>query len=370
MTRHRQVAAAGVLAAVIAIGLLAGRVAGRQAPSASSPNATAARGTSQAPRTPWGAPDLQGIWSSNTITPLERPEKYAGREFLTDEDVAAEIAAREQAAERRRRAPRGTVTDLDAPPEEAARVVGAYQAIWSPAGRNYVRTKRTSLIVDPPDGKIPPLTPEGQKRAEAGRWRTAYEHVKFMDLLRADGPEDRNDPERCRALQLPCINFLCHLTRIVQTSGSISIYSEGHDGGSYRTILLDKRPHLPQQIRQWLGDSLGHWEGDTLVVETTNFSNQTNFFGATENLRLVERYTRVEPDMILYRVTIDDPTTFTSAWTIEMPFIKADERRNQIFEAACHEGNEGLSGILAGARAIEKEKAEADRKGSKRKVSR
>jgi hypothetical protein len=196
-----------VLAGLIAIALLAERAAGRQVPSASSPNATAARGTSQAPRTPWGAPDLQGIWSSNTITPLERPEKYAGREFLTDEDIAAEVAAREQAAERRRRAPRGTVTDLDAPPEEAARVVGAYQAIWSPAGRNYVRTKRTSLIVDPPDGKIPPLTPEGQKRAEAGRWRTAYEHVKFMDLLRADGPEDRNDPERCRALQLPCIDL-------------------------------------------------------------------------------------------------------------------------------------------------------------------
>jgi hypothetical protein len=368
MRRHRYVAAVGALAAVITVALL-GRVAGQQGPATASPNATPAGGVWQAPRTPWGAPDVQGIWSSNTITPLERPAKYAGREFLTDEEVAAEVAAREQAAEQRRRAPRGTVVDLDAPPEEAARVVGAYQTEWSPAGRSYVRTKRTSLIVDPPDGRIPPLTPEGQKRADTGRWRTAYEHVRFMDTLRADGPEDRNDPERCRALQLPCINFLCQLTRIVQTSDSVSIYYEGHDGGSYRTILLDNRPHIPQQIRQWLGDSRGRWEGDTLVVETTNFSNQTNFFGATENLRLVERYKRMEPDMIVYRVTVEDPTTFTKAWTIEMPLIKADDRRNQIFEAACHEGNQGMSGILAGARAIEKEKAAADRKGSKRRGS-
>jgi len=370
MRHHRYVAAVGALAAVIAVALLAGRVAGQQGPATASPNATPAGGAWQAPRTPWGAPDIQGIWSSNTITPLERPAKYADREFLTDQEVAAEVAAREQAAEQRRRAPRGKVADLDAPPEEAARVVGAYQTEWSPAGRNYVRTKRTSLIVDPPDGRIPPLTPEGQKRADTGRWRTAYEHVKFMDTLRADGPEDRNDPERCRALQLPCINFLCQLTRIVQASDSVSIYYEGHDGGSYRTILLGNRPHIPPQIRQWLGDSRGRWEGETLVVETTNFSNQTNFFGATENLRLVERYTRVEPDMIIYRVTVEDPTTFTRAWTIEMPLIKADDRRNQIFEASCHEGNQGMSGILAGARAIEKEKAEADRKGVKRKGSR
>ena len=367
MRRHRYVAAVGALAAAIAVALLAGRVAGQQRPATASPNATPGGGAWQAPRTPWGAPDIQGIWSSNTITPLERPAKYADREFLTDREVAAEVAAREQAAEQRRRAPRGKVADLDAPPDEAARVVGAYQTEWSPAGRNYVRTKRTSLIVDPPDGRIPPLTPEGQKRADTGRWRTAYEHVKFMDTLRADGPEDRNDPERCRALQLPCINFLCQLTRIVQASDSVSIYYEGHDGGSYRTILLGNRPHIPPQIRQWLGDSRGRWEGETLVVETTNFSNQTNFFGATENLRLVERYRRVEPDMIVYRVTVEDPTTFTRAWTIEMPLIKADDRRNQIFEAACHEGNQGMSGILAGARAIEKEKAEADKRGSKRK---
>jgi hypothetical protein len=279
--------------------------------------------------------------------------------------VAAEVAARERAVEQRRLAPRGTVTDVDSPPEEAARVVGAYQAIWSPVGSNYVRTKRTALIVDPPDGKIPSLTPEGQKRAEAGRWRTAYEHVKFMDVLRADGPENRNDPERCRALQLPCINFLCHLTRMVQAPGSVSIFYEGHDGGSYRTIRLDSRPHVPRQLRQWLGDSRGQWQGDTLVVETTNFSDQTNFFGATDHLRLVERYSRVEPDMILYRVTVEDPTTFTQAWTIEMPLVKADDRRNQIFEAACHEGNRGMIGILAGARAIEKEKAEAAKKRSK-----
>ena len=346
-----------MLAAVITIALLAGRPAGQQAPSAASPSATGAGGAWQTPRTPWGVPDLQGIWSSNTITPLERSEKYAGREFLTDAEVAAELSAREQAAEQRRRAPRATVVDLDAAPEQAARAVGAYQAEWSPAGRQYVRTKRTSLIVDPPDGKIPPLTPEGQRRLDADRWRTAYEHVRFMDTLRADGPEDRNDPERCRALQLPCINFLCHLSRMVQSPDSIGIYHEGHDGGSYRTILLNDGPRLPQRVRQWLGDSRGHWEGDTLVVETTNFSSQTNFFGATDNLRLVERYSRVELDMIIYRVTIEDSTTFARPWTIELPLIKADDRRNQIFESACHEGNQGMNGILGGARALEKDKA-------------
>jgi len=355
MKRHRYVAAVGALAAVIALALLAGRVAGQQGPATARPNATPAGGAWQAPRTPWGAPDIQGIWSSNTITPLERPAKYADREFLTDQEVAAEVAAREQAAEQRRRAPRGKVADLDAPPDEAARVVGAYQSEWSPAGRNYVRTKRTSLIVDPPDGRIPPLTPEGQKRADTSRWRTAYEHVKFMDTLRADGPEDRNDPERCRALQLPCINFLCQLTRIVQASDSVSIYYEGHDGGSYRTILLGNRPHIPPQIRQWLGDSRGRWEGDALVVDTTNFTSETNYQGSRENLHLVERFTRAAPDLIMYRATIEDPTVFTRSWTIEVPLTKQDDKANRIYEAACHEGNYALLGILAGIRAVEKE---------------
>src|SRR6267142_4890672 len=166
-------------------------------------------------RTPWGDPDLQGSWTNANTTPLQRPAKYAGREFLTPEERAEQDRRTDIGTDQRGATPERDVQD-------------AYNRFWWDRGYS---DGRTSLIIDPPDGRIPPLTPEGQKRADTGRWRTAYEHVKFMDTLRADGPEDRNDPERCRALQLPCINFLCQLTRIVQASDSVSIYYEGHDGG-------------------------------------------------------------------------------------------------------------------------------------------
>jgi hypothetical protein len=208
--------------------------------------------------------------------------------------------------------------------------------------------------VDPPDGKIP-FTPEARKRAAA---ETANRRALRE---RADGPEDRPN-DRCVGVTLP-INFGSAgvsgaYSRIVQTPGSVALYYEsGHQGGIYRSITLDGRPHLPPHARQWLGDPHGRWEGNTLVVDTTNFTNQTNYQGSGENLHLVERFTRVAPDMIMYHATIDDPTMFAQSWTIEVPLTKSDDKENPIFEAACHEGNYALTSILAGARALEREVA-------------
>ena len=351
-----------MIMAVAAVSLAPASIAGR----AQAVPRTAAD-TSRSPRTPWGDPDLQGVWSAGYIlTPLERPAKYAGREFLTDEEVAAlEKEARDTfgkgggAASGVRltgggRPQRGTVED----------VAGAYNDVFSGRGTRVVRTKRTSLIVDPPDGKIPALTPEGQKRV--GSRGGQIIDAETGPGGRADNPEERG-LDRCLGATLPLDFGSAAVSggylRIVQTPGYVSIYYEdGHHGGVYRTISLDGRPHLPPQIRQWLGDARGHWEGDTLVVDTTNFTNQTNFRGSKENLHLIERFIRAADDMFMYRVTIDDPTTFTQRWTIEVPYSKSDERKNQIFEAACHEGNYALTGILAGARVQEREKAAAAKK--------
>ena len=157
-------------------------------------------------------------------------------------------------------------------------------------------------------------------------------------------------------ITIPCVSALCAYSRIVQTPGAVTLYYEaGHWGGAYRTIALDGRPHLPPTVRQWLGDSRGRWEDTTLVVETANFTDQSSFQGASRDMRLVERFARVAPDTILYQATVDDPSTFTQPWTLEMTWTKNDDRDNLIFESACHEGNYALTSILAGARAIEAE---------------
>ena len=298
------------------------------------------------PQTPWGDPDLQGIWGLGYVfTPLERPDELADKEFLTDEEVAAlEAEHRENnsgdGAGGRARGERGTLDD----------VAGAYNQVFSHGGHHerVVRTKRTSLIVDPPDGKIPPLTPEAQKRVEA-------ETASRAPSERADGPEDRGN-DRCLGISLPFIRGAGTYSRLVQTPGSVAIYHEyGHLGGVYRMISLDGQSHLPPHIRQRLGDSRGRWEGDTLVVDTTNFTDKTNFEGSRENLHLVERFTRVAADVLKHEITIDDATTFTRRWTIELPLTKADNKQNQIYEAACHEGNYAMVSILAGARTLERE---------------
>ena len=285
-------------------------------------------------RTPWGHPDLQGLWTNSTITPLERPAQHAGKEFLTE----AEARALDQAAATR-------YDQRSANP--SADVDAAYNQFWWERG-DTVATRRTSLIVDPPDGRLPALTAEGQQRA-----------AEIAARLRGvtTGPEDRNLAERCITRGAPKLpggynnNF-----HILQTPTHVAIVQEMiHE---VRFIPLDGRPHLPSAMRQWLGDSRGRWEGDTLVVETTNYHELSGFNsyyccrGAGKNLRIVERFRRVDADTIDYRFTVEDPTTFTRPFTVEVPMSRFE---GPIFEYACHEGNYGMEGILRGARAEEKE---------------
>jgi len=290
------------------------------------------------PRTPWGVPDLQGVWNYSTITPLERPSELAGKEVLTEQE-AAEFE--KQTLERRNPDRRDGGADAD--------VGRAYNQFWWDYGTKVVGTKRTSLIVDPPDGKIPALTAEARKNTDA---RTA--------ILRraATGPEDRNLWERCilgTNAGPPMVpgpynnNF-----QLFQTTHYVVILNEMiHDA---RIIPLDGRPHLPANIRQWMGDSRGHWEGNTLVVDTTNFTGKTNFRGSGEALHLTERFTRVAAGTLLYEFRVDDPAAFTRPWSAALPMTNSDEL---IYEYACHEANYGMFNILSAARAEEKAAEEA-----------
>ena len=272
-------------------------------------------------RTPWGDPDLQGSWSNATTTPLERPAKYAGREFLTREERA--VQDKETAIGRDRRATPGTTEDVD----------GAYNAFWWERGWS---DGRTSLIFDPPDGQIPALTPDGQRR-----------RAERNESLRTEGPyngpEDLDLYTRC-IIRGPVPRIPSGYNNnyeIVQAPGFVAIFQEQiHET---RIIPLDSRPHLDPSVRQWLGDSRGHWEGDTLVVETTNFNDRTKFQGSTENLRLVERWTRVAADRIDYRFTVSDPQTWIKPWSATITWTKA----GQHYEYACHEDNFSLYNILA-----------------------
>ena len=286
-----------------------------------------------APRTPDGQPDLQGIWTNATLTPLERPADLGAKEFLTEQEAAdfARRALQDVDADRR---DGGGATDVNR----------AYNEFWRDRGK-VVPSRRTSLIFDTPDGRIPSLTPAGQKRAAA--------RAEARRLHPFDGPEDRPPAERCIVVpnagppMLPA-NYNANY-HILQTPGYVVILSEQiHDA---RIVPLDGRPHLPSAIRQWMGDSRGHWEGDRLVIETTNFTDKTNFAGSGEGLRLVERFTRTSQDTIVYEFTVDDPATFVRSWSAQIPMTKA---QGPLFEYACHEGNYGLAGSLAGARAEEK----------------
>lgn len=296
--------------------------------------------TTEASTTPWGHPDLQGIWGAGYIlTPTERPDAYEGREFLNDEEVAA-LEGGAAGPGRDARATTGTKADVE----------GAYNDAYSGRGRAVIRTRRTSLIIDPPDGKIP-FTPEGRARVES--------EAAFADEIRdrAFHPEDQKD-DRCEGITLPITYGNARVSgghsRIVQNPETVSFYYEsGHQGGQYRDVLLDGRGHPEPHIRQWFGHSVGHWEGDTLVVDVSNFSDKTSYYGSHENLHLVERFTRVEADLLMYQVTIEDPTTFSQPWTIEVPLLLLDNQANQIYESACQEGNYSLTSILAGERTLE-----------------
>jgi hypothetical protein len=287
-------------------------------------------------------PDLQGIWTNATITPLERPKELAGKEFFTEKQVAEyEKRVLEESNKDRR----------DGSAE--ADVGRAYNDSWWDRGTKVVPTRRTSIVVDPPDGRVPPLTAEAQKAAAA---RAAV-------LQRpAAGPEDRGLPERCILWPTagpPMLSSAYNNNyQILQTPGYVVIFIEMiHD---VRIIPLDGRPHLASNIRQWLGDPRGHWEGNTLVVDSINFTDKNPFRGSDRNLHLTERFTRINPDTILYRFTVEDPTAFTRTWTGEAPLTKTP---GPIYEYACHEGNYGMANILSGARAEEKAMEEAARKG-------
>ena len=307
------------------------------------------------PRLPDGHPDLGGFWSNNTAIPLERPEAYAGREFLTDDEAkAVEQGSRERTLAADRQA------------TERPNEVGDYNAAFKEDAKWVMANRRNSIITDPKDGKIPPVTPEAQKKLEAAR---EYHRLHYLS-----GPEDMTTFERCITTinsgppMLP--NAYNNNYQIVQTHDHLVIYVEMiHD---VRIISLDGRPH--EDIPQWAGDSRGHWEGDTLVVETTNFngkrgwfSTQLKFYGddlkrPDEKMTVIERFTRKAPDMLLYQFTISDPATYITPWSGE---ITMRSFAGPVYEYACHEGNYGMELMLAGARAQEKAARDAASKGSK-----
>jgi len=315
------------------------------APAQSKPAEPAKSGWT-ALRTPDGQPDLQGFWTNTTYVPLQRP-KDVTKEFFTKEEVAERIA-RASAAEDEQTEP-GTTADVHYDFTQFG-----LDRSQGPLALNL----RSSLIVDPRDGKLPPMTAEGQKRAAE----------RAEARRRMGGPYDaaENQPLSVRCIIMDRIGppmlagAYNNNYQIVQVPGYVMILVEMiHD---VRIIPLDGRPHLPQQVRQWTGSYRGHFEGETLIVETTNFNGKNPFQGSSENMRLVERFTRVDEDTVRYQFTVDDPGTWTRPWSAEMPMKKTI---GPIFEHACHEGNYSLYNILAGARADEKRAQEAAKKGSK-----
>jgi hypothetical protein len=317
-TRFCVVGAAALALVTIAPAALAGQAT----PSAAK--------TRPVPRTADGQPDLQGLWTNATVTPFERPSDLAGKEFFT----AAEAAAYEKRiveqnnADRRNR---GAEEDL---------AIG-YNDVWWDRGTKVVASRRTSLVIDPRDGRVPPLTPEAQRKATA--------RADARALHPADGPEDRSLDDRCivrRTAGPPMLpagynnNY-----QIVQSHDHVAILVEMiHDT---RLIPLDGRSHVSPKIRKLTGDSLGRWEGNTLVVETTNFTDKTAFRGSGEHLRVVERFTRVDEDTLLYQFTVEDPQTFTRPWSGELSMRRIDA---PVYEYACHEGNISMENILSIAR--------------------
>ena len=299
----------------------------------SMPLAAAAQG-----RTPWGDPDLQGIWTNDVVTPLERPAGLGARELLTDEELA------EAAAANARRQ-----IDTGGPRAGDPILLQGYNQFWMP---NRDVSRQTSLIVDPPDGRVPPLTPAGGRREALTLESSQGVSARDIEHRRHnDGPEGRSLWERCLTRGLPRLpDFYNNNALILQTPDHVVVHMEMiHET---RVIPLDRRPHLDDGIRQWHGDPRGRWEGDALVVETTNFSGKTNFKGSRDGLHLVERFTRADADTLVYEVTVTDPDTWTRPWAARIPIRRSD---GPLFEYACHEGNYAMYNTLAGARAEEEE---------------
>ena len=305
-------------------------------------------GTWTVPRTPDGHPDLHGIWTTQTFTPLERPQRYAGKEFLTEEEaeeltklltqggvdpLAAGIFGASD-EERRKRAFQNDSTHYN-------------NADWLTTSQpKALSSRRTSLIYDPPDGKLPPLTPEARERAAARRAKVGHDSYENRPLQEQcviwshEGPPMMPPPYN-DALQL------------IQTPGYLVVHREL--ATSPRIIPLDGRPHSTAMVRLWNGDARDHWEGDTLVVDTVHFNDKTATLGSSDALHVVERFTRISADRILYQFTVDDPTTWTRPWSAEIPMVQTE---GPVLEWACHEGNYGLVNILQGARYAERQAAE------------
>jgi hypothetical protein len=331
----------------IACGVAAG-AATLAAQSASSRESAAPAQQWVLERTPEGHPDFQGIWANNTVTPLQRPKQWEGKTRLTDAEIAELQKVAEKIYENDGDAQFGdglilAVLDKITKPGSYDPGTGNYNQFWL-VGRDW-HDRRTSLIIDPPDGKLPPMTADARARRDgeiAARKAHAFEDPEVFPL-----------GERCVNFGIPRVQsgYNSYL-QIVQSPGYVTIMAEmAHDA---RVIPLDGRPHLDSRIRTWNGDSRGRWEGDTLVVDTTNFSPKSDFMGSHEDLHLTERFTRVGPDVLNYEFTIDDPTTWTKPWTAMIPLKLKDE---MIFEYACHEGNEAIPNMLRGHRYQEREAA-------------
>ena len=339
---HRYRAGTGrAVAIAVAFGMLAPAVAAGQAANET------------VPRTAWGAPDLQGVWDFRSITPMERPDELADQAFLTEEEAAnleQETLARNDDL-LNRPAVRTTVTESVDRGEEGA--PGFYNNFWLDRGTTIVDTRRTSLVVDPADGQIPALVPEAAERQ--ARLSAAREGIGNHAPTPGGWVEDLG----ANGLQLRCITGFNagppmtpggynNNVQIFQTPHHVVLLNEMNHNA--RIVPLDGRPAI--DLPQWTGDSRGHFEGDTLVVETANFLRETSFRSgsADANLRLTERFTRVSPQVLMYEATIDDPTVWSRPWTYEVPMVWNEQ---PMFEYACHEGNYGLYNILAGARVAE-----------------
>jgi hypothetical protein len=321
------------------------------------------------PRTPWGHPDLQGLYNVATMTPLERPDNVQGRLTLTE----AEVRKLEQAnAARRELRARPSDGNRQAPPvggdgsTGAAGNVGGYNNFWVDPGDTYNKVDgqyRTSIIVDPPDGRIPQILPEAVKR-NAARLRAiptsdAPENVETRAPGAYDNPEQRPLGERCiigfgSTSGPPMLSVLYNnFKQIVQTPTHVVILVEMvHDA----RIIPFKTTHAPDHIRKWMGDSIARWEGDALVVETTNFTDKTRFRGSSEKLKVVERFNRTDDGRLLYRFTVEDPATWPRPWTGEYTWARA-QPDDHLYEYACHEGNYAFEGIMKGERLLDDERA-------------
>ncbi len=289
------------------------------------------------PRTADGKPDLGGSWSYATITPLERPVELADKAVLTLEEAAAYEKQLLLAGNKDARA---SSRDAD--------VASAYNDFWWDRGTNIVGTRRTSLIVDPPNGRIPPMTEEGQRRAAD---RAAARKARGP----ADGPEDRNLAERCLVslnAGPPIIpSAYNNNIQVFQTAGWVGIFNEMIH--NFRLVPLDGRPTVGASVKQWMGDSRGRWDGDTLVIETTNFRGESAYRGASDSLRVTERFTRVAADTLMYEFTLADSRTWVQPWSGQLPMTLIEDK---LYQYACHEGNQAMTNMLSGARAEERAK--------------